>query len=182
MSLKDNIKKLQAYYKNAGRAAWLIVEWGIKLKAGVAATFAGLSAMLPIVDVPAYVLGCGYEIFTIYCNICLALHVPLKWSVIKVLSKEAVKKIAYGLPVVLINTVNPLDGITAASLAFATVYTSGAMFIELLLKLAERGSVGADVAKLSAEELKALLDESSVEDMCKEAVEECKAKESEASA
>lgn len=138
--LKDAAYLLKAYYANAEEAEKIILSCAL-----AAAGADAVGGLFPGLAVPMLVVSCMGAVWAMYGSICAKLNITIKGNVLKILARAALSNIIANLggflAAYLVATFVPVAGAAAsAMLTFATVYLAGYIFLQMLLKLAQKSS------------------------------------------
>ena len=136
--LKEAVYLLKAYYANAEETERIILSCAL-----AAAGADAVGGLFPVLSVPMLVVSCMGAVWAMYGSICAKLNISIKGNVLKILARAALANIVANLggflAAYLVATFIPGAGIAASALlTFATVYLAGYIFLQTLLKLAQK--------------------------------------------
>lgn len=138
--LKEAVYLLKAYYANAEETERIILSCAL-----AAAGADAVGGLFPVLSVPMLVVSCMGAVWAMYGSICAKLNITIKGNVLKILARAALSNIIANLggflAAYLVAAFVPVAGAAAsAMLTFATVYLAGYIFLQMLLKLAQKSS------------------------------------------
>ena len=136
--MKDAAYLLKAYYANAEETEKIILSCAL-----TAAGADAVGGLIPGLAVPMIVVSCMGAVWAMYGSICAKLNISIKGNVLKILARAALANIVANLggflAAYLVATFIPGAGVAASALlTFATVYLAGYIFLQMLLKLAQK--------------------------------------------
>lgn len=136
--MKDVAYLLKAYYANAEETEKIILSCAL-----TAAGADAVGGLIPGLAVPMIVVSCLGAVWAMYGSICAKLNISIKGNVLKILARAALANIVANLggflAAYLVATFIPGAGVAASALlTFATVYLAGYIFLQTLLKLAQK--------------------------------------------
>lgn len=154
MRLNDVLRYLKVYYKGVDGVEKTIINCAI--------TAAGASAVggfFPVLAIPATIVSCFGAVWTMYVSLCKQLEIPIGENILKVLASAALTNLTMNLlgsiAIELVAAFIPgVGSVASAAITFASVYLAGMMFMNMLLALAKKGKVGADLNNMSQDDLK----------------------------
>ena len=138
--LKEAVSALQKYYKNAEKAEKIVTDCAL-----IAAAANTVGCIIPVVSVPALIVGCFGAVWVMYAKVCKELGINLKENVLKLMARAALSNIAANLGSVMLASFFGMlfpgtSAIFAAVVTYSTVYLAGIIFLLTLRKLAEQSN------------------------------------------
>ena len=154
VQMKQIASSLSHYYPNAEDMENIIVNYAL-----VAASADMVSGIIPGLAVPATIISCFGAVWVMYGKLCNEMGITLKENVLKLLARAALTNIVANLGGViagmLVGMLIPGASILASALTvFITVYLAGQIFLELILKLAQKSKDPLTFSDISASEMK----------------------------
>ena len=116
-------------------------------------------AAIPGLAIPAVITSCFGAIWVMYGKLCKELGISLKDNTLKILARAAITNIAMNLTGVILGALAGMliPGASipvSAIVTFATVYLAGMMFLQLILKMAQKSTDPHTFSDISADEMK----------------------------
>ena len=151
--MKGLVYGLKEYYDSAEQTEKIIIDSAL-----VAAAADAVGGIIPGVAIPATIVACFGTVWVMYGRLCDTLGVSLKENVLKLLAKAALANISANLGAVLISSfigmfIPGASILVSAAVAFVTVYLAGLIFLQMILKLAERSADPHTFSDISADSM-----------------------------
>lgn len=152
--LKPVAKELGKYYDKAEDTTKIIINCALVAAGGAAA-----GGIFPAIAVPITIGSCFAATWTMYVKLCKKLDISLSENTLKLLARAVISNIASNLVGELIAMVAAMfvpGGSVAASavVMFVTLYLAGVIFLNLILRLAQKSGDPHNFSGISADELK----------------------------
>mgnify|MGYP007089422329 FL=1 len=154
MDSKTIMYALKAYYSNAENTEKIILNCAL-----VAASADLVGGAIPGLAIPAVITSRFGAIWVMYGKLCKELGISLKDNTLKILARAAITNIAMNLTGVILGALAGMliPGASipvSAIVTFATVYLAGMMFLQLILKMAQKSTDPHMFSDISADEMK----------------------------
>ena len=154
MQLRTITCILAHHYPNADKTEKIIINCAL-----VAASADAVGGLIPGLAIPATIVTCFGAVWVMYARLCNELGIELKENVLKLLARAALANIAANLggsiAAVLASMFIPgASALASAAVAFLTVYLAGLVFLQLVLRLAEKSSDKRHFSDISTGEMK----------------------------
>ena len=145
---------LNKYYNNADKAHKIIIAC-----AGAAAAAEGIGGSIPGLAVPAIIISSFGAVWTMYGKLCKTLGITLRKSVLKLLARAALSNIAANLSSALLTLlaaqfIPGASVLASAAIGFISVYLAGMLFLQMILRLAEKSKDASSFDDISEKEMK----------------------------
>ena len=152
--MKIIVDGLKRYYDHAEEAEQMIINYA--LLAGGANAVGG---MVPGLAIPATIMACFVAVWGMYADLCKTLGISIKENVLKLLARAALANITANLGGVLIASfagmfVPGASIIVSSIVAFVSVYLAGFIFLQLILKMAEKSKDKYSFSDISTKDMK----------------------------
>lgn len=152
--VKEVIYALKEYYPNADETEKIIINCAV-----VAAGADAVAGILPGLAVPATIISCFGAVWVMYGKLCKELGISLKENVLKLLARAVLANLAANLGGLIAAMVAGMFIPGAAILAsavvvFVGVYLAGIVFLQLILKMAEKSNDTKYFSDISIREMK----------------------------
>lgn len=149
------VNHLKDYYNRAEETEKIIMNCAL-----TAAAADAVGGMIPGLAIPATIISCFGAVWVMYGTLCSTLGISMKENVLKLLAKAALSNITANLGGVLIAAfagmfVPGASALVSAAVSFITVYLAGVVFLQLILKMAQKSSDPYTFSDISASEMKA---------------------------
>ena len=136
--INTTTSELMNYYTSAEEAKKIILNCSL-----VAAGACAVGSTIPVLAIPAIIVGCFGAVWVMYGKICNKLGISIRENALKLLARAALTNISTNLisvfAIELLSTFIPGIGtVTGSLVSFATVYLAGVMFMELILGMAKK--------------------------------------------
>lgn len=150
---------LKDYYSNAEETEKVIINCSL-----VAAGADAVGGIIPGLAIPATIASCFGAVWVMYGKLCDTLGISLKENVLKLLAKAAIANIAANLGGALIAMfagmfIPGASIVVSAAVTFVTVYLAGLVFLNLILKMAEKSSDPYTFSDISTDDMKKTVSE-----------------------
>lgn len=161
--LRELLLGLKVYYHDAEETEKIILDCAL-----VAAGVDALGGLIPVLAIPAAITSCFGAVWVMYGKLCSKLGIRMSENVLKLLARAALANIAANLGSVLIALVVgmliPGAAIAASAITvFLTVWLAGYIFLQLILKLAQKSKDPYTFSDISTGEMKQTVKEIKVD-------------------
>lgn len=176
--IKEAAYALKEYYQNAEETEQIIMTHAL-----IAAGADAIGGAIPGLAIPAVIVSCFGVVWVMYGMLCNTLGISLKENVLKLLARAVLANIAANLGGAIAALVASMfvpgaSILASAIIAFITVYLAGLVFLQLILKLAQKSSDPHSFSDISTGEMKKMVKETKVSkddlEAAKQAFEESK--------
>ena len=138
--MAELVRLLQQYYSRAKDTEKVIIECAV---AAAAADLIG--AWVPGLAIPAAVVSCFGAVWAMYARLCSTLGISIKENALKLIARAALANItanlAGALAVAFAGMFVPVfSAVVSAGFVFAVVYLAGLIFLNLILRLAQKSN------------------------------------------
>ena len=154
LPIKEAAYALKSHYPNADETEKIIINCAV-----VAAGADAVGGVIPGLAIPATIVSCFGAVWVMYGKLCTKLGISLKENVLKLLARAALANIAANLggaiAALIAGMLIPGASIIASAVvAFLTVYLAGLVFLQFILKLADKSNDPYAFSDISTEEMK----------------------------
>lgn len=152
--LRQVVKQLGKYYEKAEDTTTIIINCALVATGGAVA-----DGNFPALAVPIAIVSCLPATWTMYVKLCQKLDISISENTLKLLARAVISNIASNLVGELIALVAAMflpGGSVAASavVKFVTLYLAGVIFLNLILRLAQKSGDPHNFGGISANEMK----------------------------
>ena len=121
----------------------------------VAAGSDAVASLVPILSLPATIIGCLAAVWIMYSKICKKLGIRLSEHTLKLIGKAALANIAGNLIGLILALLLPGGSVIAsAAVTFVSVFIAGKIFLALILKMAEKSKDKVSFSDIPDSEMK----------------------------
>lgn len=152
--MKELLLGLKVFYSEAEETEKIILDFAL-----IAAAADAVGGSIPGLAIPATIISCFGAVWVMYGSLCTVLGISIKENILKLLAKAALSNIIANLGGILIAIfagmfIPGASMMVSAAVAFISVYLAGIVFLQLILKMAQKSSDPYTFSDIDTDEMK----------------------------